>query len=157
MHWAQFFGDSRYQFPLDEDGNNKATEEARMDSQATDAVNENQTRVATAMDQAVAVDQLPVSPPPETQLTTPTPLTPRPPPPTAPLMTPRPPTQCLKRGRNPLIPISTHLQSQISETLLHDAVITPARSLRNRHNAIPQLPQLLLHVNLFSPQSGSTP
>ena len=49
--WARLFGDSRYQFPFDEDDNDDATEEARMDSQATEAVNENQGRVAAAMDE----------------------------------------------------------------------------------------------------------
>jgi hypothetical protein len=158
-HWARLSGDSRHQFPFDEGDNNKATEEAQMDSQATNAINKNQTRVATAMDQAVAVDQLPVSPPAKTQLTAPTPLTPRPPPPTIPLLTPRPqPQECLKQGSNPSIPIFSLLQRQTSETCLCDALLRPARSLRNHgHNTIPELPQLLLHVNLCSSQSGSTP
>ncbi len=38
--WARLFGDSRYQFPFDENDDNDATEEARMDSQVTDAINE---------------------------------------------------------------------------------------------------------------------
>ena len=157
MHWARLFGNSRYPFPFDEGDSNEATEEAQMDSQATDAVNKNQARVATAMNQAVAVNQLPVSPPAKTQLTTPTLLTPRPPPQTTPLILPGPQPRCLKRGSSPLIPISSLLQRQTSETHLRNAVITPVRSLQNRHNAIPQLPQCLLHVNPCSPQSGSTP
>ena len=52
--WARLFGDSRYQFPFNDDNNNDATEEARMDSQATEAINENQTRIATAMDESSA-------------------------------------------------------------------------------------------------------
>ena len=108
LRWARLLGDSRYQFPSDEGDDNKATEEARMDSQATDAINENQTRVTTAMDQAVAVDQLPFSPPAETQLTTPTLLVLRPPPPTTPLMTPSLPTPMSQTREQPF---TTHLQS----------------------------------------------
>ena len=49
--WARLFGNSRYQFPFNKDNDNNATEEARMDSQAADAIDENQTRVAGAMDE----------------------------------------------------------------------------------------------------------
>jgi hypothetical protein len=48
--WARLFGNSRYQFPFDKGNDNDATEEARMDSQATEAIDENQKRVATARD-----------------------------------------------------------------------------------------------------------
>ena len=69
------------------------TEEARMDSQTTEAINENQTRVATAMDEATAIEQLPVPPPAETQMHSPmTPAVQQPPSPSTPLITPRPPT-----------------------------------------------------------------
>ncbi|KAI2509754.1 hypothetical protein MHU86_4607 [Fragilaria crotonensis] len=70
--WARLFGDSRYQFPFDDDDDNDATEEARMDSQATEAINENQTRVAASMDEAVAIEQLPVPPLAEAPPRTPT-------------------------------------------------------------------------------------
>ncbi|KAI2492953.1 hypothetical protein MHU86_21592 [Fragilaria crotonensis] len=70
--WARLFGDSRYQFPFDDDSDNDATEEARMDSQATEAINENQTRVAASMDEAVAIEQLPVPPLAEAPPRTPT-------------------------------------------------------------------------------------
>ena len=59
-HWARLFGDSRFQFPFNEDDDNDAAEEARMDSQTTTDINENQTRVTTAMDESTAVEQLPV-------------------------------------------------------------------------------------------------
>ncbi|KAI2494789.1 hypothetical protein MHU86_19740 [Fragilaria crotonensis] len=94
--WARLFGDSRYQFPFDDDDDNDATEEARMDSQATEAINENQTRVAASMDEAVAIEQLPVPPlaeaPPRTP-TVPQPL------PSSPLLTPRPPTPMMSQTR----------------------------------------------------------
>ncbi len=69
-----------------------------MDSQTTEAVNENQTTVATAMDKTTAVEDLvPVPPPAVTQLPAPATTTTvapvQPPPfPSTPLMTPRPPT-----------------------------------------------------------------
>ena len=53
--WARLFGNSRYQFPFDKGDNNNASEEARMDSQTTDAIDESQTRVATAMDEATTI------------------------------------------------------------------------------------------------------
>jgi hypothetical protein len=36
--WARLFGNSSYQFPFNDDNNNNATEEARMDSQATEVL-----------------------------------------------------------------------------------------------------------------------
>ncbi len=100
-HWARLFGDSRYQFPFNDDDNNDATEEARMDSQATDAIDENQTRVATAMDEATAIKQLQVPPPAETQMPSPmTPAVQQPPPlPSSPLITPRPPTPTMSQTK----------------------------------------------------------
>ena len=47
--WARLFGESRFQFPFNEDGDNDATVEARMDSQTTTDINESKTGVATAM------------------------------------------------------------------------------------------------------------
>jgi hypothetical protein len=101
MRWAQLFGNSRYQFPFDKGDNNDATEEARMDSQATDAIDENQTRVATAMDEATAIEQLPVLPPAETQMPSPmTPAVQQPPPlPSTLLITPRAPTPTMSQMR----------------------------------------------------------
>jgi hypothetical protein len=94
--WARLFGDSRFQYPFDENNEGDTDEEARMDSQTTEAVNKNQTAVATAMDKTTAVEVLPVPPPAVTQLpapatTTVTPIQPTPLPST-PLMTPKPPT-----------------------------------------------------------------
>ena len=63
--WARLLGNSSFQFPFNEDDDNNATEEARMDSQTTTDINENQTRVATAMDVATAVEHLPIPPPAE--------------------------------------------------------------------------------------------
>ena len=68
---ARSFGDSRYQFPLNEDDDNDDAEKMRMDSQTTDVIRENRTRVATAMDEATAIEQLPVLPLAETQMHTP--------------------------------------------------------------------------------------
>ena len=79
-----------------------------MDSQATNAVNDNQTRVATAMDHTIAVDRIQGSPPTKTLLATPTPSTPRPLPPMIPMVAPRPPT-LMSQTREP--PSGTHLQS----------------------------------------------
>jgi hypothetical protein len=92
--WARLFGDSRYQFPFNDDDNNDATEEARMDSQATEAINENQTRVAASMDEAVAIEQLPVPPLAEAPPRTPTVQQPLP---SSPLLTPRPPTPMMSQ------------------------------------------------------------
>jgi hypothetical protein len=98
--WAQLFGDSRNQFPFDEDNNNDATEEALMDSQVTEAINENQTRVATAMDDSSAVEQLPVLPLAETHLHAPmTPAVQQPLLPSIPLITPKPPTPTMSQTR----------------------------------------------------------
>ena len=64
-----------------------------MDSQVTEAINENQTRVATALNESSAVEQLPVLPLTETQLYAPmTPAVQQSLLPSTPLITPRPPT-----------------------------------------------------------------
>jgi hypothetical protein len=98
--WARLFGDSRYQFPFNEDNDNDVTEEALMDSQVTEAINENQTRVATAMDESSAVEQLPVLPLAETQLHAPmTPAVQQPLLPRSPLITPRPPFPTMSQTR----------------------------------------------------------
>ena len=100
-HWARLLGDSRFQFPFNEDDDdNNATEEAGMDSQATTDINENQTRVATAMHEATAIEQLPVPPPAKTQLHTPmTPAIQQQPLPSTPMITPRPPTPTMSQMR----------------------------------------------------------
>jgi hypothetical protein len=95
--WARLFGDSRCQFLFDKNNNNDATEEAQMDSQATEAINQNHTRVTGAMDESTAVEQLPVLPLAETT----SPVTPavQQPLPSSPLLTPRPPTPMMSQTR----------------------------------------------------------
>ncbi|KAI2505861.1 hypothetical protein MHU86_8557 [Fragilaria crotonensis] len=150
--WARLFGDSRYQFPFDDDDND-ATEEARMDSQATEAINENQTRVAASMDEAVAIEQLPVPPlaeaPPRTP-TVPQPL------PSSPLLTPRPPTPMMSQTRSSLsiLGLSSLLQRQTSELHLCNAVHTPAHKPRKRRHARSQLPDLPSSSANLLPSSG---
>ena len=88
--WVRLFGDSRYQFPFDE-SDEVNEEEARLDSNTTMVVNENESTVAEAMDTAHGVEHLPVPPPAETQFIPPSPMS-NPMPPPTPLMTPRPAT-----------------------------------------------------------------
>ena len=98
--WARLFGDSRFQFPFNEDDDNDATEEAQMDIQTTTDINENQTRVATAMDEATTVEQLPVPPPAEIQVQAPmTPAVQQQPLPSTPMVSPRPPTPTMSQMR----------------------------------------------------------
>ena len=94
--WTRLFGDSRYQFPFNENNDNDATEEAQMDSQATEAISENQTRVAGAMDESAAVEQLPVLPLAVTSTMTPAVQQPLP---SLPLLTPRPSTPMMSQMR----------------------------------------------------------
>ncbi|KAI2513915.1 hypothetical protein MHU86_299 [Fragilaria crotonensis] len=154
--WARLFGDSRYQFPFDDDDDNDATEEARMDSQATEAINENQTRVAASMDEAVAIEQLPVPPlaeaPPRTP-TVPQPL------PSSPLLTPRPPTPMMSQTRSSLsiLGLSSLLQRQTSELHLCNAVHTPAHKPRKRRHARSQLPRSPSSSANLLPSSGADP
>jgi hypothetical protein len=117
--WAGLFGDSRYQFPFDKNDNNDATEEVRMDFQVTDAVNENLTRVAVAMDESAASEQLPVLPLAETQLHAPMTPAVQQPLPSTPLITPRPPTPMMSQTREqPIDPQS--LQSPTSRSTRRD-------------------------------------
>jgi hypothetical protein len=95
-HWARLFGNSKYHFPFDKDDTDNTTEEARMDSQATEAVNKNQTRVAAAMDESSAIEQLPVPPLAKTPPMTPAVQQPLP---SSPLLTPRPPTPMMSQTR----------------------------------------------------------
>jgi hypothetical protein len=138
--WARLFGDSKYQFPFDEDDNDDATEEARMDSQATEAVNENQTRVAAAMDESSAIEQLPVPPLAETPPMTPAVQQPLP---SSPLLTPRPPTPMMSQTRempidhrslqspptpdisNPSLQLRPHSSSQAKDGTPHKVPATP--------------------------------
>ena len=128
-----------------------------MDSQTTDVINENQTRVASAMDEATAIDQLPVPPPAETQLHTPmthavqqSPLL------STPLTTPRPPTPTLKGGSSLLIfDPSSLLQCQTSEIHLCNAVPPLARKLKNKRHIKSQLPQSPLPTSQSSCQFES--
>jgi hypothetical protein len=67
-----------------------------MDSQATEAISENQTRVAGAMDESAAVEQLPVLPLAVTSTMTPAVQQPLP---SLPLLTPRPSTPMMSQMR----------------------------------------------------------
>ncbi|KAI2511912.1 hypothetical protein MHU86_2428 [Fragilaria crotonensis] len=154
--WARLFGDSRYQFPFDDDDDNDATEEARMDSQATEAINENQTRVATSMDEAVAIEQLPVPPLAEAPPRTPTVQQPLP---SSPLLTPRPPTPMMSQTRSSLsiLGLSSLLQRQTSELHLCNAVTLQLTSQGSDATQGPSYPDLPVHQPIFSPVREQTP
>jgi hypothetical protein len=68
-----------------------------MDSQTLNVINENQPQVASAMDEATAIEQLPIPPPAETHaMTTAVQQSPLP---NTPLITPRPPTPTMSQTR----------------------------------------------------------
>ena len=144
---------------FNKDNNNNATEEARIDSQVTEAINENQTRIATAMDQYSAVDQLPVLPLAETQLHAPmTPAVQPPLLPSTPLITPRPPTPTMSLPRGScllILDLSSLLQRQTSEIHLCNAVHPSACKLKNECHAKSQLPRSTLSISQSSCQLAS--
>ena len=162
MRWARLFGDSRYQFPFDEGDDNDSTEEARMDSQTTNAIDENQTRVATAMDEATAIEQLPVPPPAETQMHSPmTPAVPQPPPsPSTPLTTPRPPTPTMSQTREQAIefrslqsPPTPDIRNSPRERRSHSSSEAKEETPRK----VPATPISPVHQPIFSPVMEQTP
>ena len=155
--WARLFGDSKYQFPFDEDCNDDATEEARMDSQATDAVNENQARVAAAMDESAAIEQLPVPPLAETPPMTPAVQQPLP---SSPLLTPRPPTPMTSQTRE--MPIDHRsLQSpptpDIRNSSLQLRSHTSSEAKEQTPSKVPATPISPVHQPVFSPVREQTP
>ncbi len=88
--WARFLGNSRYQFPFDEDDENNATEEARMDSQSQ----------RLSMRTKQELQQLWMNLLLKTQLHAPmTPAVQQPLLPSTPLITPRPPTPTMSQTR----------------------------------------------------------
>ncbi|KAI2502759.1 hypothetical protein MHU86_11663 [Fragilaria crotonensis] len=155
--WARLFGDSRYQFPFDDDDDNDATEEARMDSQATEAINENQTRVAASMDEAVAIEQLPVPPLAEAPPRTPTVQQPLP---SSPLLTPRPPTPLMSQTREQSIDLRS-LQSpptpDIRTSSLQRRPHSSSQAKEATPRKVPATPISPVHQPIFSPVLEQTP
>ena len=98
--WARLFGDARFQFPFDET-EEVESEHARLDSETAEAVCNNEVAVSEAMDNATAVQPLPMPPPAETQFLPPTPM-----PSTPALETPRPPTPTFEM-REPFPPLNS--------------------------------------------------
>ena len=126
-----------------------------MDSQTTTNINENQTRVATAMDEATAVEQLPVPPPAEIQLQAPTtPAVQQQPLPSSPMVTPRPSTPTMSRMREQPIDLRS-LQSPPTPDIRN---YTPAHKLRERYKRrVPATPVSPVHQPIFSPIKEQTP
>ena len=121
--------------PIQQRRDNDDAEEARKDSQSAEVINEYQTRVATAMDGATTIEQLPIPPLAETHMHLP--MT------HAVQLPPWSPTPTMSRKREQPIRspnLSSLLQCQTSETRLHSAVHPSARKLKNKHNAKSQLP-----------------
>ncbi|KAI2502608.1 hypothetical protein MHU86_11873 [Fragilaria crotonensis] len=153
--WARLFGDSRYQFPFDMT-TTMMLQRKREWTQATEAINENQTRVAASMDEAVAIEQLPVPPLAEAPPRTPTVQQPLP---SSPLLTPRPPTPLMsQRGavyRSSVSPVSSNARHQnfISATL-STLQLTSQGSDATQGTSYPDLPSS--SANLL-PSSGADP
>ncbi|KAI2491581.1 hypothetical protein MHU86_22986 [Fragilaria crotonensis] len=129
----------------------------RMDSQATEAINENQTRVAASMDEAVAIEQLPVPPlaeaPPRTP-TVPQPL------PSSPLLTPRPPTPMMSQTREQSIDPRS-LQSpptpDIRTSPLQRRPHSSSQAKEETPRKVPATPISPVHQPIFSPVREQTP
>jgi hypothetical protein len=149
--WARLFGDSRYQFPFNDDDNNDATEEAQMDSQATEAVNENQTRVAADMNESSAIEQLPVPPLAETSPMT---LAVQQPLPSSPLLTLRPPTTMMSQTREMPIDYQS-LQSpptpDIRNSCLQRRPHSSSQAKEGTPRNVPATPIPPVHQQVFSP------
>jgi hypothetical protein len=151
--WARLFGDSRYQFPFNKDDDNDATEEAQMNSQVSEAINENQTRVATAMDESSAVEQLPVLPLAETQLHAPmTPAVQQPLLQSTPLITPRPPTPTMSQTREQPVDLQS-LQSPPTPDIRNLSLQRHSPFKRHAKSQLPQSP--LLSASLLSSQGAN--
>ena len=133
-----------------------------MDSQTTTDINENQTRVATAMDEATAVEQLPVPPPAEIQLQAPTrtPAVQQQPLPSTPMVTPRPPTPTMSQMREQPIDLRS-LQSpptpDIRNSSLQRRSYPSSQAKEEIQRKVPATPISPVHQPIFSPVKEQTP